>query len=94
MPPRRGQERWPSDGRPNGGVNKADEPLAGDNVNEADEPLAEDNARMVFQATRWQTLVLVRVGTSVLIGGSANNMQTNSMRARVKTSTSIIMQVA
>ena len=47
-------------------------PLAGDNVNEADEPLAEDNARMVFQATRWQTLVLVRVGTSVLIGGSAN----------------------
>jgi hypothetical protein len=47
VPPRRGQERWPSDGRPNGGVDKADEPLAGDNA--GPNPCERMRADPIFQ---------------------------------------------
>ena len=58
-----------------------------------DDVSAGHNERIAWQGTRF-VLVLVRVGTSVLIGGRANFIQIYSMRARVKTSTSIIIQVA
>ena len=47
VPPRRGQERWPSDGRPNGGVNKVDDPLAGDNA--GPHPCERMRADPIFQ---------------------------------------------
>ena len=58
-----------------------------------DDVPAGHNGRMAWQAPRF-VLVLVRVGTSVLIGGCANIMLISNVRARVNTSTIIIIQAA